>query len=100
PYISHTLTPSMCQTAMVSAGSGAPPETPNTSWSKPSLEGTGRNTRACQAEGGTGDAPPAAPAPRRGPRRRPHAPAGPKAGDLKAELLLACTSTWAASFWR
>ena len=49
PYISTTLTPYMCQSAMVSAGSGAPPQTTSSSLSKPSLFRIGRNTGACSA---------------------------------------------------
>ena len=49
PYISHTLTPSMCHTAIVSAGSGAPPDTTSSSLSKPILLRIGRNTAARQS---------------------------------------------------
>jgi hypothetical protein len=49
PYISHTLTPSICQTVMVSAGSGAPPDTTSSSLPKPILLSTRLNTAARQA---------------------------------------------------
>ncbi len=65
PYISHTLTPSMCHTAIVSAGSGAPPETTSSSLSKPILLSTGRNTAALQTACASAPAPVAVPAQRR-----------------------------------
>ncbi len=46
PYISTTLSPSICQSAMVSGGNGAPAQMISSSLSKPSLLRIGLNTAA------------------------------------------------------